>query len=173
MFQANMFQHDQERRILCWSVICKTALVWSASMDPLAVVEAQLGSVDSWSEYKLTRMFILKPYPRLVKHVAAFMYGNNVKLMPWPVITLVMVVIREVLKPRWGRGTIRGIYKWIEDRTVLQYATDMFCLDKWEGSRAVWSSEARYYIQWIRTGWTDYKWLIRRKIESIRSSSVE
>ena len=44
----------------------------AASMDPLAVVEAQLGSVDSWPVYELTRMFILKPYPRLVKHVAAF-----------------------------------------------------------------------------------------------------
>ena len=49
-------------------------------MDPLAVDEGQLGNVDSWHEYELTRMFILKPYPRLVKHVAAFMYGNNVRL---------------------------------------------------------------------------------------------
>jgi len=49
-------------------------------MDPLAVVEAQLGSVDSWPPYVLRLMFMLEPNPRVMKKVAAFMYGNNVRL---------------------------------------------------------------------------------------------
>jgi hypothetical protein len=60
--------------------MCKMALVRAASTDPLAVVEAQLGSVDSWPPHVLRFMFILKPYPRVVKQVAAFMYGNYVRL---------------------------------------------------------------------------------------------
>ena len=47
-------------------------------MDPLAVV-AQLGSVDSWPPYVLRLMFMLEPNSRVMK-VAAFMYGNNVRL---------------------------------------------------------------------------------------------
>ena len=49
-------------------------------MDPLAVVEAQLGSVDSWPSYVLRLMFMLEPNSRVMKKVAAFMYGNNVRL---------------------------------------------------------------------------------------------
>ena len=48
-------------------------------MDPLAVVKAQLGSVDSWPPYVLRLMFMLEPNPRVMKKVAAFMYGNNVR----------------------------------------------------------------------------------------------
>ena len=60
--------------------MCKMALVRATSTDTLAVVEAQLGSVDSWSPHVLWFMFILKPNPRVVKQVAAFMYGNNVRM---------------------------------------------------------------------------------------------
>ena len=49
-------------------------------MDPLAVVEAQLGSVDSWPPYVLRLVFMLEPNSRVMKKVAAFMYGNNVRL---------------------------------------------------------------------------------------------
>ena len=49
-------------------------------MDPLAVVEAQLSSVDSWPPYVLRLMFMLDPNPRVMKKVAAFMCGNNVRL---------------------------------------------------------------------------------------------
>ena len=49
-------------------------------MYPLAVVEAQLGSVDSWPPYVLRLMFMLEPNSRLMKKVAAFIYGNNVRL---------------------------------------------------------------------------------------------
>ena len=42
-------------------------------MDPLAVVEAQLGSVDSWSSYVLRLMFMFEPNSRAMKKVAAFM----------------------------------------------------------------------------------------------------
>jgi hypothetical protein len=47
-------------------------------MDPLAVV-AEIGSVDSWPPYVLRLMFMLEPNSRVMK-VAAFMYGNNVRL---------------------------------------------------------------------------------------------
>ena len=49
-------------------------------MVPLAVVEAQLGSVDSCPPYVLKLMFMLEPNQRVMKKVAAFMYGNNVRL---------------------------------------------------------------------------------------------
>ena len=49
-------------------------------MDPLAVVEAHLGSVDSWPPYVLRLMFMLEPNPHVMKKVAAFMYGNHVRL---------------------------------------------------------------------------------------------
>ena len=49
-------------------------------MDLLAVVEAQLGSVDSWPPCVLRLMFMLEPNSRVMKKVAAFMYGNNVRL---------------------------------------------------------------------------------------------
>ena len=48
MFQTCKFQQVQERRTRCYSGIRKRTLVRAASMDPLAVVEVQLGSVDSW-----------------------------------------------------------------------------------------------------------------------------
>jgi hypothetical protein len=49
-------------------------------MDPLAVVEAQLGSVDSWPPYVLILVFMLEPNSRVMKKEAAFMYGNSVRL---------------------------------------------------------------------------------------------
>ena len=42
-------------------------------MDPLAVVEAQIGSVDSWPPYVLGLMFVLELSPRVMKKVAAFL----------------------------------------------------------------------------------------------------
>ena len=43
--------------------------------EPLDVVEAQLGSVDSWPSYVLRYMFLFEPNSRVTK-LAAFMYGN-------------------------------------------------------------------------------------------------
>ena len=48
-------------------------------MNPLAVLEAQLGIVDIWPTYVLGYMFLLEPNSHVMK-VAAFMYGNNVRL---------------------------------------------------------------------------------------------
>ena len=62
-------------------VIRKRLLVRAAlylRMHPLAVVEARLGSVDSWPSYVLRYMFLLEPDSRVTK-VAAFIYGNNVR----------------------------------------------------------------------------------------------
>ena len=68
-------------------------------MDPLAVVEAQLGSVDSWPPYVLRHMFMLEPKSRVMKKVTSFMYGNNVRLSDAVACyNGVMVVIRAVLK---------------------------------------------------------------------------
>ena len=63
-------------------VIRKRLLGRAASflrMDPLAVVETQLGSVDSWPSYVLRYMFFLEPNSRVMKKVAAFLYRNNVR----------------------------------------------------------------------------------------------
>ena len=46
-------------------------------MDPLAVVEAQLGSVDSWPLHVFRYMFLLETNLRIMKRAAAFMYGNT------------------------------------------------------------------------------------------------
>ena len=66
-------------RTWCKSVICKRTSVRAASMERLAVVEAQLGSVDRWPPYVLILMFLLEPNSRVMKKVAAFMYGDNVR----------------------------------------------------------------------------------------------
>jgi len=49
-------------------------------MDPLAVVEAQLGIVDILPSYVLRNTFLWQPNSRVMKKVAAFMYGNSVRL---------------------------------------------------------------------------------------------
>ena len=50
------------------------------AMDPLAVVEAQLGIVDIWPSYVLRDMILWEPNSRGTKKVAAFMYWNGVRL---------------------------------------------------------------------------------------------
>ena len=42
-------------------------------MDPLALVEAELGSVDSWPLYVIRDLFLLEPNSCVMKKVAAFM----------------------------------------------------------------------------------------------------
>jgi len=57
-------------------VIRKRLLVPAESfsmMDPLAVVEAQLGSADSWPSYELRYMLLLEPNSLVMKKVAGFM----------------------------------------------------------------------------------------------------
>jgi hypothetical protein len=49
-------------------------------MDPFAVVEAQLSTVDISQQYVLRIRFMLEPNSRVMKKVAAFMYGNNVRM---------------------------------------------------------------------------------------------
>ena len=80
MFQKFEFQHGQERRTWSYSGISKRTLVRAASMDPIADVEVQLGSVDSWPLYILRLMFMLESNSRVMKNVAAFKYENNVRL---------------------------------------------------------------------------------------------
>jgi len=50
---------------------------WLLAMDPLAVVEDKLGSVDSWPSNLLTDMFCEEHKVSVSKRVAAFVYGNG------------------------------------------------------------------------------------------------
>jgi len=105
-------------------------------MDPLAIVEAQLGSVVSWPPYVLTFMFNLEPNPRAMRKVAAFMYGNNVRLSDavgcYKACNVRHQQCRnrvEGVVPRVGYGSESET-----NGTVLQYAIEMSCLYKREGS---------------------------------------
>jgi hypothetical protein len=49
-------------------------------MDPLAVVEDKLGSVDMWPSSVTTDMFYKEPKVRVSRRVAAFLYGNGVSV---------------------------------------------------------------------------------------------
>jgi len=49
-------------------------------MDPLAVMEAQLVIVDIWPSYVLRDMFLWERNSRVMKKVAAFMYGKSIRL---------------------------------------------------------------------------------------------
>ena len=49
-------------------------------MDPVAVVEEKLGSVDSWPSSALTDMFYEEPKVRVNMMVAVFLYGNVVSV---------------------------------------------------------------------------------------------
>ena len=49
-------------------------------MDPLAVVEEKLGSVDRWPSSVLTDMVHEEPKVRIRRRVAAFLYGNGVRV---------------------------------------------------------------------------------------------
>ena len=54
-------------------------LIFSMS-DLLAVVEAHLGSIGSWPSDVLIDMFLKEPKSHVIKRVAAFVYGNNVRV---------------------------------------------------------------------------------------------
>ena len=49
-------------------------------MDPLAVVEEKLDSVDSWPSSVLTDMFYEQPKVSVSKRVAGYMHGNGVSV---------------------------------------------------------------------------------------------
>jgi hypothetical protein len=49
-------------------------------MDPLKAVEDVLGPVDNWPSYMISHMFVDVPNARIMKNVAAFMYGNGIEL---------------------------------------------------------------------------------------------
>ena len=53
---------------------------WLLAMDPLAVVEEKLGSVDGWHSSVIMDMFCEKPKVRVSRRVAEFMYGNGVSV---------------------------------------------------------------------------------------------
>jgi len=49
-------------------------------MDPLAVAEEKLGSVDIWPSSVLTDMFYKEPKVSVSRRVAAFLHGNGVSM---------------------------------------------------------------------------------------------
>ena len=50
-------------------------------MDPLAVVEEKLDSVDPWPSSVLTDMFYKEPKVSVSRRVAAFLHGNAATLL--------------------------------------------------------------------------------------------
>ena len=59
------------KRRRCWSL---------AAMDPLVVVEEQLGSIETWPTSVITDMFTEEPTAGLSRRVAEFMYDNCVSV---------------------------------------------------------------------------------------------
>ena len=49
-------------------------------MCPLALVEKQLGSIDSWPSSVIRDKFDSEPTVRVSRRVAAFLYGNGVNV---------------------------------------------------------------------------------------------
>ena len=49
-------------------------------MNPLAVVQEKLGSVDRWPSSVLTDMFYKEPKVSVSRRVAAFLHGNGVSV---------------------------------------------------------------------------------------------
>jgi hypothetical protein len=49
-------------------------------MDPLKAVEDKLGSIETWPSYIIEHIFVDKPNARIMRNVAAFMYGNSIEL---------------------------------------------------------------------------------------------
>jgi len=150
------------------------ALVRAVSMDRLAVVEAQLGSVDSWPAYELRLMFILKPNPRMLKKVAAFMYGNNVRLSD-------AVACYNAFNGRHQRGVETEMRAWydtwdihVNRRHMEQYYSMILKCFAWINGKAVEPYEVvKPVITFSEYGpaASDYPGQIRCKLESIRSSS--
>ena len=141
-------------------------------MDPLAVVEAQLGSVDSWQSYVLRLMFMLEPNPHVMKKVAAFMYGNNVRLSD-------AVACYKACNGRHQSRVETVLRTWyaVWDRDVNQrhmeqyYSRLLKCL-AWINGKALEQYEVVKPVILSKYGpaATRYPGRIRRMIESIRSS---
>ena len=71
---------------------------------------------------------MLEPNSLVMKKVAAFMYGNNVRLSDAVACFNACNGVETVLRA-WCDV-------WDKEK-VLQYAFEMSCLDKWEGSSEV------------------------------------
>ena len=67
--------HSQQLRL----VTSRRVVAAAAAMDPLAVVEEKLGSVDRWPSCVLTDMFYEESKVRFSRRVAAFLYENGVR----------------------------------------------------------------------------------------------
>jgi len=141
-------------------------------MDPLGVIEAQLGSVDSWPPYVLRLMFMLEPNPRVMKKVAAFMYGNNVRLSD------AMACYKACNGRHQSRveTVFRAWYNvWDRDvnqRHKEQYYSMLFKCLAWINGKALEQYEVMKPVILSKYGptATRYPGRIQRMIESIRSS---
>ena len=142
-------------------------------MDPLAVVEAQISGVDSWPSYVLRYMFLLEPNAHVMK-VAAFMYGNDVRLSD------AMACYNACNGRRQSRvETVLRAWYFVWDRDVNQshkeqyYSMRLKC-QAWINGKAREQYEVVQPVVTISEcgpAGTRYPGRIGLKIESIRSSS--
>ena len=120
-------------------------------------------------------MFSLKPYPRMVKQVAVFMYGNNVRMSD-------AVGCYNACNGRYRRGVeteMRACYdEWdiqVNRRHMERYYSMLLKCLAWINGKALEQYEAvKPVVKFSLLGpaATNYPGPIRCKIESIRSSSV-
>ena len=143
-------------------------------MDPLAVVEAQLGSVYNCPPYVLRLMFMLEPNPRVMKKVAAFMYGNNLKLSD-------AVACYKACNGR-HQAVLKLLRAWndvwdrdVNQRHKEQYYSMLLKCFAWINGKALGQyAVVKPVVLLSKYGLdaTRYPVRIRRMIESIRSSVV-
>jgi hypothetical protein len=78
-------------------------------MDPLAVVEQQLGSVDIWPSGVLTVMFSGdEPNLRASRRLVAFMYGKGVGASD----TVMLFMACQGTNDRWRKMAESQMYGW-------------------------------------------------------------
>ena len=105
-------------------------------MSALKRVEDSVGVVDSWPSYMILHMFASVPDVRVMKQVAAFMFGNGIDVETATECYVqcrgreYMQMIREALTRRY--------YKWNrasrQSHLAEYYNMREGCeLDKWEG----------------------------------------
>ena len=141
-------------------------------MDPLAIVEAQLGIVEIWPSYVLRYMFLSEPISYIMKKVAAFMYGKSARrLTTWPVIRRVTVDIRgpwKLLLNAWydawnmdeNRSHVEHYYSvsmkcqaWVNGKAREQYEAvkPVVSVSHFGPSKTRYPGQTAYMIEFIRS----------------------
>ena len=98
-------------------------------MDPLAVVEEKLGSVDSWPTSVIMYMFYEEPNVSYSRKFAAFMYGNGVSVSDG-------VKLYKACQAAWRNVSEANIYGW-----------DMQCAKC--SASTLFSYNMKKYVMWL------------------------